>query len=212
MIGFQIEQVKRALFLVAHPDDVEIGCFHLLTTLLKRDVTCRVVVCSGTEGRRKEQKESVRDLDLYGPEKLQLLMGQFSDGLFPQQLEGIKNFVREKTNEFEPDIIVTHYRADSHQDHRTLGGLAYNIFRNQPILECEIAKYDVDTGTPNVFLPMNNDALEAKTKHLLAHFASQQEKGWYTANTFAAIARIRGIQCNSVYAEAYYCSKLVLEL
>jgi hypothetical protein len=43
-------------------------------------------------------------------------------------------------------------------------------------------------------------------------FPSQHSKRWFQPETFLALMRLRGMECNapSGYAEAFYCRKLVL--
>jgi len=43
-------------------------------------------------------------------------------------------------------------------------------------------------------------------------FKTQQVKGWLTEDTFLALMRLRGVECQAAdkYAEAFYCRKLTL--
>ena len=52
----------------------------------------------------------------------------------------------------DPDLVLCHHRRDEHQDHRTVGELAWNTFRNHLIAEFEIPKYEGDLGQPNLFV------------------------------------------------------------
>jgi hypothetical protein len=44
------------------------------------------------------------------------------------------------------------------------------------------------------------------------HFTSQRERSWFSDETFLAMARLRGIGCNSPHglAEAFYVRRIVL--
>jgi hypothetical protein len=90
--------------------------------------------------------------------------------------------------------------------------LTWNTFRNHPVLEFEILKFDGDLGVPNFFVPVTRRQLGTKSKLLLRHFKSQKGKHWFTDELFRALARIRGVECNapSGFAEAYYARKLSL--
>jgi len=111
-----------------------------------------------------------------------------------------------------PDLILTHYRHDLHQDHRMACELTWNTFRNHLILEYEIPKYDGDLASPNLFVQLDNSTCERKVAHLMKSFPSQRSKPWFTEETFWATLRLRGIECRSRtgFAEAFYCRKLVL--
>ena len=124
----------------------------------------------------------------------------------------MKEEFEELKRELSPDLIFTHYREDRHQDHRVVSELTWNTWRNHPILEFEIPKYDGDFGTPSVFVPLSLATLERKIDLVLRAFPTQAGKGWFTADLFQAVARIRGMECQAEerLAEAFYCRKLVL--
>ena len=56
-----------------------------------------------------------------------------------------------------PDLILTHYRDDAHQDHRQVFRLTWNTFRDHCVLEYEIPKWDGDLGQPNLYMPVSQD-------------------------------------------------------
>jgi hypothetical protein len=49
----------------------------------------------------------------------------------------------------------------------------------------------------------------AKIGNILECFASQRGKAWFSEDTFMAVLRLRGMECNAPekYAEAFYCRK-----
>ena len=64
--------------------------------------------------------------------------------------------------QINPDIILTHRRGDSHQDHRFVCELTWNTFRDNLILEYEIPKYDGDLSSPNLFVPISQELRRAE--------------------------------------------------
>ncbi len=112
--------------------------------------------------------------------------------------------------QFRPDLVLTHFREDRHQDHRQISELTWNTWRDHLILEYEIPKYDGDFGTPNLFAPLPASVLERKIELILKSFPSQSSKAWFSADLFRAVARLRGMECNAPdhLAEAFYCRKL----
>jgi LmbE family N-acetylglucosaminyl deacetylase len=136
----------------------------------------------------------------------------FRDGHFPTSLSGIKDALEHVKRECVPDLIFTHCRDDRHQDHRTVSDVTWQTFRDHLILEYEVPKYDGDLGQPNFYVPLGPDAQRQKIEHLLAAFASQGDKQWFTRETFLALLRLRGVECAAPdgYAEAFHGRKLVL--
>ena len=133
---------------------------------------------------------------------------QFRASFFPYDGELVKDYF-ETLKTYEPDIILTHYRGDLHQDHRIVNELTWNTFRDHLVLEYEIPKFDGDFGTPNTYIPLTTRTLDRKIQTLLECFPSQLTRKWFTRSTFEAIARLRGIECNAAdgYAEAFYGRK-----
>jgi LmbE family N-acetylglucosaminyl deacetylase len=123
----------------------------------------------------------------------------------------IKDFFEELKGKVAPDLILTHYREDLHQDHRLVSELTWNTFRNHLILEYEIVKYDGDLGRPNFFVQLSDALVKRKVGNLMDCFATQRDKGWFTEDTFLSILRLRGVECNAPekYAEAFYSRKAV---
>jgi LmbE family N-acetylglucosaminyl deacetylase len=138
---------------------------------------------------------------------------RFRDGFFPYQGADIKRAFERLKRRPSPDLVLTHYREDRHQDHRLLSDLAWNTFRNHWILEYEIPKFDGDLGTPNCFVPLNAEHCALKVNNLHQAFGTQRDKYWFTAETFMGLMRLRGMECRTPggYAEAFYSRKAVLE-
>jgi len=208
MTPLAIQHFKKILAIGAHADDLEIGCYATLQQLADNGAEIHFVVLSGSAERQQEQALSIKTWGL--PIRFQHFA--FTDGLLPQQVPEIKQAIREFVNGHTYDLILVHNREDQHQDHLTLGHLAYNLFRETIIWEYEIPKYDIDTPQPNLYISLTKEQIEAKVRHLEHNFASQATKAWYTGETFLSLARLRGIQCNAAYAEAFICRKLSILL
>ena len=102
-----------------------------------------------------------------------------------------------------PDLIFTHGRDDLHQDHRLACELTWNTWRNNVILEYEIPKYDGDLGTPNVFIPLDEAAVEEKLELLREHYATQRGKHWFDDDLFRGLMRLRGMEAAAVRGGVY---------
>lgn len=203
----------RVLCLGAHCDDIEIGCGGTVQHLIARPggIVCRWCVFSSTPEREREARAAAGDL-LQGVVGSTVEIHAYRESYFPYVGDQIKDRFEEIRREFEPDLVLTHYRHDRHQDHRVLSDLTWNTFRDHLILEYEIPKWDGDLGTPNVFVPLEEEQARRKVRVVLDRFASQRTKAWFDEEAFLGLLRIRGLECNasSRYAEAFYVRKAVL--
>jgi LmbE family N-acetylglucosaminyl deacetylase len=213
MLPFGLDGFRRVLCLGAHADDIEIGCGGTLLRMigLNPELSVRWVVFSGDEVRAAEARASAAAF-LRGVADNRIDVHGFRDSFFPAAWGQIKEQVAAIAREFSPDVIFTHRRDDAHQDHRVLAELTWCAFRDHLILECEIPKYEGDLGQPNVFVPLSSEQARAKAEMIHAGFLSQRSHRWFTADTFLALSRLRGVECNATeqHAEGFYCRKLVL--
>ena len=201
------------LCLGAHSDDIEIGAGASLLSWLSDGVALDVHWCvlSAVGQRKKEAENSARQF-VSEATQFRFETGGFRDGHFPYEGGQIKEWFEDLKNRAKPDVILTHYGDDAHQDHREVARLTTNTFRDHLVLGYEIPKWDGDLGQPNVFIPVSEAAVARKIELLMAHFGSQRSKDWFEPETFRALARLRGMECRATesYAEAFYCKKMCL--
>jgi LmbE family N-acetylglucosaminyl deacetylase len=206
--------VLRILCLGAHSDDIEIGCGGLVLHLLQhvRAVDVDWVVFSAN-GRREAEARRSAAMFLRGSRRSRVLISQFRDGFFPYDA-AIKDLFERLKKGPAPDLVLTHYRGDRHQDHRVLSDLAWNTFRDHLVLEYEIPKYDGDLGIPNLFVPLDRRVCQRKISYLHRAFGTQRRKHWFDGQTFSGLMRLRGMECRSPsgYAEAFHARKVCMRV
>lgn len=205
-------QPLRILCLGAHCDDIEIGCGGALLSLLRRrpDASVRWVVLTSDSTRRAEAQASAADF-LQGVTDRSTQIHDFPASYLPSRWDAVKAVV-EGLKAFQPTLVLTHCLQDAHQDHRLVAELTWNTFRQQLVLEYEIPKYEADLGAPNVYVPIAPDLAERKIAAILRHFPSQAGRSWFTADTFQALLRLRGIHAASPtgLAEGFHGRKISL--
>lgn len=201
------------LCLGAHSDDIEIGCGGTILSWLKKHpgASVRWCVFSGAGARGKEAQASAARFLKNAPRN-EVILHEYRDGFFPHEGADIKEAFEWLKTGPNPDVILTHYRNDLHQDHRVISELTRNTWRDHLTLEYEIPKYDGDLDRPNVFVPIPAVEVRRKISLLLRGFPSQSGKHWFDEETFRALMRIRGVECNSPsrYAEAFHGFKTIL--
>jgi LmbE family N-acetylglucosaminyl deacetylase len=206
------DQALKILCLGAHSDDIEIGSGGAILELAARypNIEFYWVVFSAIGVREAEARNAA---GMFAGKRLkEFILKSFPDGFMPFVGAKVKEVFEHELKRLSPDLIFTHNRKDAHQDHRLLSELTRNTFRDHLILEYEIPKYDGDMGKPSVFVPLQSDVYQSKIRFIMDAFQSQHTKPWFRENTFQALMRLRGMECNAPtgFAEAFYCRKLVL--
>lgn len=205
--------IRRVLCLGAHCDDLEIGCGGTILKLAESPCPPAFtwVVFTSDASREAEALRSAEGF-LRGVSNRQIIIKKFRDGFLPYEGAAVKEVFEDLKSVVSPDLVLTHYRDDLHQDHRLIAQLTWNTFRDHLILEYEIPKWDGDLGIPNVFMPLEEPVCARKIDGVLMNFPSQVGRRWFSADLFRALLRLRGMECNSpsALAEAFYCRKLLV--
>ena len=208
-----LDRPLRVLALAAHCDDVEIGAGAMLLRLLQErpDTALCVVIAGSDDVRGAEACASAAALcarsDAPAPE---VHLGGLPENVLPSHTPTVRDLVLAHGRPFAPDLVLSPHLLDRHQDHRVMAETAHQLFRDHPILEYEIAKYDGDLHTPNVYVPVSPEVARDKVDLLHEHFPSQHGRTWFDREAFFALLRLRGVECNAHYAEGFHVRKLVL--
>ena len=216
MLQFQFgtATAPSILLIGAHCDDIEIGCGGTVMQLARRYPAARFVwVTLSSDAQRAAETRAAAARMLEAAREHEVRVEEFRGSYFPACIAELKEYF-EGLKALKPDLILTHCRHDLHQDHRITNELTWNTFRDHLILEYEIPKFDGDLGVPNVFFSLTRAELQRKCDVLTECFPSQAKRTWFSRDTFEAIARLRGIECNAPegFAEAFYGRKFCVAL
>lgn len=210
-INFDKKTPLKILCLGAHCDDIEIGAGGTLLKLFQEYEIEQVIwIIFSSNATRKAEAIKSAEMFLSAVTSKKIIVNTFRDGFFPFHGAEIKDFFEEIKKQISPDLILTHYRDDRHQDHRLISDLTWNTWRNHLILEYEIPKYDGDLGIPNFYVALDEEYLKKRNQILLETFISQSSKQWFDEATFNALPRLRGLEAGRTFAEAFYVRKLIL--
>jgi LmbE family N-acetylglucosaminyl deacetylase len=201
----------RLLCLGAHADDIEIGCGGTVLRLLEEHPGSAVdwVVFNGEGERRREAEASAADF-LAASAARRVAVHRFRDGFFPWEGAAIKERFEQLKAESEPNLVLTHWKGDAHQDHRTIAELTWNTWRDHLILEYEVPKMEGDLGNPSLFVPLSAAHVARKLELLARHFGTQRSKSWFSEETFRGLLRLRGVNAGSEWAEGFYLRRAVV--
>jgi LmbE family N-acetylglucosaminyl deacetylase len=195
----------KVLGIGAHPDDIEIFMYGLLSILKKEGHQVYTMIATdGAKGGaytgNELAKERVSEA-ISGLEKLSLpIFLNLPDGELGDDLEH-KKIIKENILKIMPDLIVTHSESDYHADHKSLSLITKAAVSHYiPILYC-----DTLMGInfhPNYYVDITNYK-ESKKEAVLKHKTQKPDR---FVDLFELMNSYRAAQCNAPkgnYAEAY---------
>jgi LmbE family N-acetylglucosaminyl deacetylase len=212
-LGLPSDRAPRILVVSAHADDAEIGAGATIRRLAeeRRDASVTWLVLAAPDPvRAAESRASARRL-LEGVAEVRLDVRDLRDGYLPFLGTAPKEAIAAHAG-VDPDLVLAPRHDDAHQDHRLVAELIPQVFRRATVLEFEVPKWDGDIGRTNLYIPLSSAQAMGKIDHLATAFPSQAGKDWFSAETFMAVLRLRGMECRSPdgAAEGFFCPKLVV--
>ncbi len=206
-----LQGYKKVLVIGAHPDDPESMC---AGTMLKLKAMGSEVVAvyltsgeAGIVGKTHEQARTIRQAEA---RKACEVLGVRA--VFLTQIDGNAEVNKERYAEMkalieaeQPDMVITHWPIDSHRDHRVCSILVYDAWRMTG-RGFDLYYSEVMTGmqtqnfTPSLWVDIT-DYRDKKIEAYLCH--ESQELEGAVKEYHDTMERMRGMECQAKYAEAF---------
>lgn len=125
----------KVVFVGSHPDDIEIGAATLAYRLARDRHEVYFLVLSDDDSSKARRAEALASAELLGIPQSRVLFAGFQDGHLSAERESIamvRSLVAQSIG--QPDVVVTHTSADSHNDHVQANQLARSVFRRTVLL------------------------------------------------------------------------------
>lgn len=197
----------------AHPDDIEYGCGGTLVKYVKAGHRVFLFIAThGTFGgvgsiRSEEMEASAKHMGASD-----LFWGGYTDTQIPMS-QNLISEIEVIIGKVKPRFIFTHWRDDTHQDHRNLTACTLAATRYIP----NFLFYESPSSqnfNPNVYVDIS-DVLDEKIELLKIH-ASQISKTNIEETTIidiaASAATFRGIQARVKRAEGFVSQRLLINV
>ena len=195
----------KVLAIGAHPDDIEIFMFGLLSIYKKEGhEVFTMIATDGAKGGNITDKNLARQRvneAIKGLEKLSSpIFLNLPDGELGTKMEHAK-MIKRSISKIMPDLIITHSENDYHADHKSLslitkGAVSHYI----PVLYCDTLM-GVNFN-PNYYVDIT-DHYNTKKNAILKHISQKPQR---FVDLFELMNSYRAAQCNAPkghYAEAY---------
>ena len=206
-----LEGYNKVLVIGAHPDDPESMC---AGTMLKlKEMGAQVVAVyltsgeAGIPGKTHQEARTIRQAEA---RKACEMLGV--KAIFLTQTDGNAEVNKERYAEMkalieaeQPDMVITHWPIDSHRDHRVCSILVYDAWRMTG-RNFDLYYSEVMTGmqTQNFTPPLWVDITNYRDKKIQAYLCHEsQELEGAVKEYHDTMERMRGMECQAIYAEAF---------
>jgi N-acetylglucosamine malate deacetylase 1 len=207
---------RNILVLAPHTDDGEFGCGASISKFVERGDNVYYAAFSTAEESvpepfpknilKSEVKEATKRLGI-SPQNLIIFNFKVRELEYNRQ-EVLEKMVQLK-RDISPDTVFIPSTSDLHQDHSTVSTEGIRAFKNTTILGYEIPWNNIEFSA-EAFVILTNDHLKIKIDALDA-YDSQKGKNYANCEFVRGLARTRGVQIGSEYAEAFEVIRWVIK-
>lgn len=206
---------KRALVLAPHTDDGEFGCGGTIAKLLESGCEVYMAAFSACEqsvptGYPKdilvsEIKQAILKL---GMKQENLFLFPYQVRIFNERRQDILQDLIDLRKKIQPDLVLMPSLDDVHQDHHTIAQEGLRAFKFNTILCYEMPWNNLAFQT-SCFIKLSEEQLKKKIE-ALKEYKSQSHRPYCNEEFIRALARTRGVQVNTHYAEAFSVIRYIL--
>ena len=199
--------------LAPHTDDGELGCggtiAHFVAAGAKVSYAafclCAESLPSGlaADTLEKECREATAALGIPAD---QLFLFNYKVRHLPEQRQNILQELITLNNKIKPDLVFLPAATDIHQDHQVIYQEGQRAFKNTSFAGYELP-WNNFSIRHNFFIRLTPDELEKKIRALKA-YRSQSHRNYMDPEFIRSLAKVRGLQANAEYAEAFELYRL----
>ncbi len=201
----------KVLLISPHTDDIELGAGGTVCKLLEEGHEVYWLALSYADtfvpkGNTPEmiKNEFLNVLKFIGIKEDHYWIYNFPVTRFHSNRQEILETILTIRENVHPDMVIGPSRHDVHQDHIVVYHEIIRLFKNSAkIISYEMPWNNIDFSAQ--FFMRLSEAQMSKKLEMLKFYKSQLELGrlYFDLDTISALAKLRGLQSSSKYAEAF---------
>ena len=210
-----IDGFENILAIGAHPEDIEFGCAATLARFIcdRREVHY-MAFSMAKESVKEPWSDDIMEIQAReATERLGIKPGKVLLRDYKvRKLEYVRQDVLEELVSIReiihPDLVFLPSIHDLHQDHATVSIEGIRAFRNITVLGYELPWNNISFDA-EAFVAISEDHLKTKL-YALDAYESQKYRNYLDADFIRSVARMRGVQMQAKYAEAFEVIRWIL--
>jgi len=215
MVQRLMNTMRRVLVLAPHTDDAELGCGGTIAWLLAVGADVFVAAFSTAEESlppgampNRLRDEFLAAMQTLGIPHDNALVFEYPVRRLSYYRQELLEELVKLRKQIDPNMVFLPSASDLHQDHQVLNAEGLRCFKDMTVWGYELPWNNI--GFPaQAFVTLEPCDLQAKWEALQA-YKSQFELGrpYFSQEFIEGLARVRGVQVKSPYAEAFEVMRL----
>jgi LmbE family N-acetylglucosaminyl deacetylase len=205
---------KKILVLAPHTDDGELGCGGSIAKFCtegKEVYYAAFCLCStslpASLPANTLELECKKATAILGIPASNLILFNYEVRNLPQFRQQILEELIQLNTTIKPDLVLLPAASDIHQDHQIIHQEGMRAFKNVTFAGYELPWNNYSFRT-NFFIRLSQAELNKKVESLNSYH-SQSHRNYMQEDFIRSLAKVRGVQCNSSYAEAFEICRLI---
>ena len=206
---------KTVYVLAPHTDDGELGSGGIIAKLIENGAEVYYFAFSTAEQSvpdgmpkdilKTEVKNAIKKL---GIKEENLIIFNYEVRKLNYARQEILEDLIQYRKKLKPDLVLMPSLNDIHQDHSTIANEGLRAFKNTTILGYELIWNNLTFNTTS-FVKLDKKHIQAKC-NALKEYKSQDGRDYMSEEFIFALARARGVQIGTVYAESFEVIRWVM--
>ncbi len=205
---------NKILVLAPHTDDGELGCGGSIAKYCAEGKEvhyasfslCRKSLPEGfpEDTLEKECRAATQEL---GIKPARLHFFDFEVREFDANRQPILEELVILSKTIQPGLVFIPSSSDNHQDHQVIHTEALRAFKNCSVLGYELP-WNHSSFRSTHFIRLSGEDIPKKIKAISA-YQSQSHRNYMQEDFIRSLAKVRGVQCGSEYAEAFEVYRMI---
>ena len=203
----------RILIICAHTDD-EVGCAGSIVRMIEEG---HKVMCRTLCGIEKTLIQAGKSRDVARIEYIESMkrlgikdsyVYSFENRVFPKYRQEILDVMVLWKKRYKPNVVFIPASTDIHQDHQVVHNEGVRAFKHSTIMGYELPQ-NIISAKNTAFVKLDSYQVSVKV-HAIQAYKSQIERKFMSSEFIWGQARMRGVQCDAEYAEAFELIRMVI--
>jgi len=206
---------KKILVLAPHTDDGELGCGGSIAKFCaasKEVYYAAFCLCSkslpASLPANTLELECRKATATLGIPASNLILFNYEVRNLPQFRQQILEELLQLNAKINPDLVLLPAASDIHQDHQVIHQEGMRAFKNVTFAGYELPWNNYSFHT-NFFIRLSEAELNKKVESLKA-YQSQSHRNYMQEDFTRSLAKVRGVQANTPYAEVFEIYKWIV--